>query len=165
MVHAAHNDHRQAVDAPTSNASDSSAAVQPYSIFCETAYEISKSKQRSMQNPKYFNILTICVDKLTTHKEATRTTFLPRQSDKRELMIWKLVFATRNAVPAQVIEDAALSSAPTSGRIVLTDVASTKERKSAACSPMNTISNLLGGSWHDWSWIAIAAVQRTGTGP
>lgn len=67
-----------------------------------------------------------------THKEPTNTTFLPRQSDKRELMIWKLVFATRKAVPAQVIEEAASRSEPTMGRIVLTEVASTNDKKRAA---------------------------------
>lgn len=89
------------------------------------------------------------MEECKTYSDPTSTIFLPRQSDKRELMIWKLVFATRNAVPAQVIEDAASRSVPTIGRIVLTDVASTKDKKRAACRPMKTMRSLLADSWED----------------
>lgn len=71
--------------------------------------------------------------------------FRPKQSDSLDVMIWKLVLATRNAVPAQVIDSAASSSFPMIGRMVLTLVESTKEMSKAVWSPKMRIKSFARG--------------------
>lgn len=48
----AHNDHRQAIDASATNASDCSSAIKPDSIFCKPAEEVSTGKKGSVAYAK-----------------------------------------------------------------------------------------------------------------
>lgn len=105
----------------------------------------------SPPRPKKNLVSAMVLAREMTHRDASKIIFLPKQSDRRDVIIWKLVFATRNAVPAQVMDSAASRSFPMIGRIVLTLVESMNEMSSEICRPNIRTSSRPRGSVADWS--------------
>lgn len=89
--------------------------------------------------------LFTCPRRRSAYSDPKSTGFLPKQSDSLDVMIWQLVLATRKLVPAQVIDEAACRSSAMTGRMVLTLVASIKDRNKASCKPKNNSRSLLLG--------------------
>ncbi len=85
-------------------------------------------------------------------KAARNTTLRPKISDSRPYNIWKVVLATRDAVPAHEMVFSAWRSRAIVGNVTPIPFWSMNEMSCAMASPENTNMSSLVGKMLIWLW-------------